>query len=56
MTDINMEIKDEVFEYLEELRDSGETNMFGAGPYLMQEFSIDKRAAQAWLTLWMGSF
>jgi hypothetical protein len=28
----------EYFEYLEELRQSGVTNMFGASSYLMREF------------------
>jgi len=28
----------EYFNYLDELRDSGETNMFGAGAYLEAEF------------------
>ena len=31
--------KQEYFEYLDELRESGETNMFGARPYLQREFS-----------------
>lgn len=29
---------DKYFRYLEKLRDSGETNMFGAAPYLQWEF------------------
>ena len=29
---------EEYFEYLDELRESGVTNMFGARPYLMREF------------------
>lgn len=43
----------EYFEYLEELRKSGETNMFGAAPYLQQEFGLDRREARAILMEWM---
>lgn len=42
-----------VFEYLETLRDSGVTNMFGAGIYLEEEFGFDSTEARAWLTRWM---
>ena len=31
--------------YLEQLRRSGITNMFGATPYLMEEFDLDKKEA-----------
>ena len=43
----------EYFEYLEELRKSGETNMFGAGEYLQEEFGLDRREARAILMEWM---
>lgn len=41
------------FEYLNRLRESGKTNMFGATPHLMREFGMDKRKASATLTEWM---
>jgi hypothetical protein len=41
------------FEYLDELRLSGETNMFGAGAYLQDEFGLDRREARAILMEWM---
>lgn len=41
------------FEYLNRLRESGETNMFGAGQYLQWEFGLDKRDARKILTEWM---
>lgn len=31
-------VTDEHLEYLDELRESGDTNMFGAGPYLESAF------------------
>ena len=43
------------FEYLEELRESGVTNMFGATPYLMKEFDLEERHAKNLLTKWMES-
>ena len=46
----------EYFTYLNELRDSGVTNMYGAGKYLCDEFGIDKHAARDILKRWMASF
>jgi hypothetical protein len=44
-------------EFLDELRDSGETNMFGARPYLMEEFpELTKQEASAIVSEWMNSF
>ncbi len=48
--------RDEVFEYLVELRDSGRTNMFGAGPYIQNEFMCTKEEAKHWLLEWIESF
>lgn len=42
--------------FLDELRESGETNMFGASPYLQEEFGLDKHEARAILSEWMASF
>ena len=42
--------------YLEELRRSGETNMYGARPYLQDEFDLDKREAGKILSEWMESY
>tara|TARA_B100001250_G_scaffold12871_3_gene11232 strand:+ start:347 stop:514 length:168 start_codon:yes stop_codon:yes gene_type:complete len=44
------------FNYLVELRDSGVTNMFGAGPYLEEEFGLPQREAKDILMAWMKSF
>jgi hypothetical protein len=46
----------EYFDYLDELRMSGVTNMFGAGSYLQQEFGLDKRDARDILKSWMDNF
>lgn len=42
--------------YLNELRRSGVTNMFGAGAYLESAFGLDKLKARAVLTSWMKAF
>tara|TARA_R110002020_G_scaffold256273_2_gene469916 strand:- start:19617 stop:19841 length:225 start_codon:yes stop_codon:yes gene_type:complete len=50
------EMKDDVFEYLEDLRESGETNMFGAHLYVMETFEIDKSMAIKFVSTWMESY
>jgi hypothetical protein len=37
---------DEVADFMDNLRDSGETNMFGAGPYLEDEFGVTYHEAR----------
>lgn len=48
--------KIEMFEYLDTLRESGVTNMFGAGAYLEQAFDIDRREAKNVLLEWMKTY
>jgi hypothetical protein len=43
-------------EYLEELRDSGATNMWGATPYLQARFALDEKRAGEILVEWIQSF
>jgi hypothetical protein len=45
--------KMEQFIYLNKLRESGETNMFGASPYLACAFSLPRREASKVLIEWM---
>ena len=47
---------DDYFEYLDELRISGVTNMYGAGAYLEKDFGLSKREARTILTKWMETF
>ncbi len=42
--------------YLEQLRRSGETNMYGAAPYLACEFGLDSRDAREILADWMKNY
>jgi hypothetical protein len=44
------------FEYLDKLRESGATNMYGAAPYLQEEFGLDRKQARDVLLKWMHSF
>ena len=46
----------EEFEYLNTLRDSGVTNMFGAAPYLQEAFDLSRNEAKEILLAWMNSF
>jgi hypothetical protein len=46
----------EYFGYLNRLRESGETNMFGAGRYLEAEFGVNRHQARDILIEWMKSF
>ena len=48
-------MEQEVFEYLDRLRESGVTNMFGASPYIVEEFNIPKKDASELLIKWMKS-
>tara|TARA_B100000768_G_scaffold147985_1_gene141752 strand:- start:7517 stop:7678 length:162 start_codon:yes stop_codon:yes gene_type:complete len=51
-----MDMEKEYFAYLELLRDSGVTNMFGAGPYLESAFDLSRSEARKVLSSWMESF
>jgi len=44
------------FIFLNDLRDSGVTNMFGATPYLEDKFNTNKEVARALLLAWMNVF
>ena len=49
-------LKEEHLVYLDELRESGVTNMYGAGDYLRDEFGMDRRQSLAILAYWMETF
>ena len=49
-------VTDEHLEYLDDLRDSGATNMFGAGRYLEEEFCFTSEEAKRVLLYWMSSY
>jgi hypothetical protein len=41
------------FDFLEDLRKSGDTNMFGASPYLQRAYGLGRKEAQEVLGKWM---
>lgn len=49
-------VTDEHLEYLDDLRDSGVTNMFGAGAYVEREFGVSRKEASLIVGYWMESF
>lgn len=42
-----------VFQYLNRLRESGVTNMFGAAPYVQDEFGVSATEARGYVARWM---
>jgi hypothetical protein len=48
--------KEEMFEYLDTLRETGVTNMFGAAPYLQQAFDLERKEAKSILIEWMNTY
>ena len=49
-------VTDEHLEYLDELRESGDTNMLGAGRYVEEEFELNQDTAGKILLYWMDTF
>ena len=49
-------ITDEHLEYLDDLRDGGDTNMCGAGQWLQECFVLPKDEASKILRYWMKTF
>lgn len=46
----------EYYKFLEALRKSGETNMFGTSPYLREYFGLSKIEASQILSEWMENY
>jgi len=49
-------VADEVFEFLDSLRESGKVNMFGAAPYVQKFFDLNKHEARYLVSEWMRTF
>lgn len=45
-----------IFEYLDDLRESGTVNMFGSSLNLAEDLGMDRREAREWVKLWMETF
>jgi len=50
------DLEQEVLEFLNILRDTGATNMYGARPYVMENFELDRKESGELLSLWMANF
>ena len=44
------------YDFLIDLRDSGETNMWGAAPYLVEAFNVNHKEARKILIAWIETF
>ena len=49
-------LRTETFRFLDELRESGKTNMFGATRYIVKAMEVSKADARALLVDWMANF
>jgi hypothetical protein len=49
-------VTDEILLYLDALRESGATNMFGAPPFVQCEFGISKSQSKEATVYWMKTF
>jgi len=56
MTRKTTSLEKNAFQFLNDLRDSGITNMFGARPYVVEAFGIPEKEAGELLTMWMKNF
>lgn len=46
----------EVNIFLDVVRSSGVTNMYGAGSYIEEHFEVSRREAKDYLLMWMKTF
>ena len=48
--------KESMFQYLNDLRESGQVNMFGSGTYLQSAFGLSRYEAKDVVLEWMKTF
>ena len=53
---VDSTVRELVYEFLDELRESGTVNMFGASSDLRDEFGFDKSTCRALLSDWMNQY
>ena len=54
--DSNDPMKTQVYEYLDDLRESGHINMMGAASYIKSNFKISNKEANKYLLSWIKDF
>ena len=52
----NMTVQEKVNVFLDQLRESGAINMFGAAPYVSDAFGVTKYEARDLVKNWMQTF
>lgn len=53
---VDVKATQDQLDFLDNLRTSGVTNMFGAGPYVQDQFSVTRSVAHSILADWMRTF
>ena len=53
---IDLPKEEHVFEFLDELGESGVTNMYGASPYIREAFDVTRYEANRLLAKWMETY
>lgn len=48
--------KEDIFKYLDTLLETGAANMFGAVPYLREEFNLPNQQCSKLLSEWMNTY
>jgi hypothetical protein len=56
LVDFGVNMKEQYFNFLDALRDSGQTNMFGAGPWLQRAFGLERHEAKDIVLEWMNTY
>ena len=51
-----MDLQEQVNVFLDDLRESGSINMFGAAPYVADAFGVSKYEARDLVIKWMDTF
>jgi hypothetical protein len=49
-------VTDDMLHFLDELRESGACNMFGASPHVQEAFGLTKQEGKDVTVYWMSSF
>jgi len=53
---VDSTVRELVYDFLDELRESGAVNMFGASSDLQDEFGFDKSTCRSLLSDWMNQY
>ena len=53
---MNTKTNEKYYRYLFQLQESGATNMFGAAPYLISKFGLERNEAKEVLLSWMDGY